>query len=154
MENEFSNAAIVPPAVPADFEARAGATKTDLVRAIFQLLRSSQVSGFSPTTDDIFDIGEIVNRLTKLEATVTANKYEDRTVSIAGVANGLLTVSFDDIGTNNYSVFVTLLTANPMANTVTWSLISGSKATNGCQLYIKGDASTYTVEVHIVKNIN
>lgn len=152
MNNDFSQVTIKVPTIPDDFEAKAGTSKTDLARAILDLIQNgSQLNGINLDTPQNFDLNQIQNQLDTLTTGVTAAKLQQRTVSLSGIDSGLLTIPFDDIGTTNYMVNAIVISTNTNINTVTWSLIAGSKTSSQCQIRIDGDASPYTVEVQITE---
>lgn len=151
MTNVYSQVTAKVPEVPADFEARAGTTKSDLARAILQLVSQSEFNGINLDSPDNFDLNEINNRLTATEEGVTKATRAQRVVSMSGIANGLLTIPFDPMPTNNYQVDLIFVTPNTNINTVTWSLIENSKATNQCQVRIDGNANPYKIEVTITE---
>lgn len=152
MDNQFSQVSISVPEIPADFEARAGSSKTDLASAILLLISAAQVNGIDLSQPNNFDLAQIQNRLTAVEASVEKQQLNQRTVGLTGIANGLLTIPFDDMPSTNYWVNLIFITTNTNLNTVTWGLITGSKQTNQCQVRIDGDASPYQIEVQILEN--
>lgn len=151
MTNSFSQVTIKVPTIPADFEAKAGTTKTDLAEAILALISGSQLNGVNLDSPDNFDLNEINNRLKSVEEGVINAKVQQRIVELNGIANGLLTIPFAEMPTANYSVNVAFVTPNTNINTVTWSVIQGSKQVSQCQIRIDGDANPYKLEVTITE---
>jgi hypothetical protein len=155
MDQVYSQASLQLPTVPADFESRAGSNKTDLAKAIFALLQGAPIVGINPADPNNFDLGTIVNRITALETNQAAYKIQQRVVSLTGVNNDILTYSFADMATTNYTVNICIITpSGGLSGTITWSLVANSKTGTGCQIYIKGDATAYQVELTATENKN
>lgn len=150
MDNQFSQPTIQTPEVPDDFEAKAGSTRKDFAVALFDLLKSAIILGIIPTSPQSYDLVSLIQRVDALESQAPPKM---RAIAKVGVINATIDVAFPDIGTTNYSVNVEFLTPDTNINTVTWSVVDGSKATNQVRVRIDGDASTYSIVVHILENL-
>lgn len=153
MDNEFSQASIEVPVVPANFEATTGNSKRSFAAAILALLRGASIRGINVEQPQNFDLAELQNRITKLESDAAANTLRQRTIPFTGIVSGTVTtVPFEDIGTLGYWVDVCFTTANAALGSATWSLIEGSKQTAQCQVRVDGTAGPYKFEVHVITN--
>lgn len=102
-----------------------------------------------------FDLAAIQNRLTTVENTANSSKLKQRNVRISGIdgstAGAPLVIPFDDIGTTNYSVNAIFIVPTSLGINCTWALLDNSKQTNQVTLSIRGNASTYFVELQIIE---
>lgn len=147
MDNAFSQAQLSLPPVPENFEAMAGSSKSDLVRAILNLLASAQITGINTDEPSSIDLGQLQNQIQSLQTQVTNNAVTIIQVPMSGVPAGLVTVAFDSVQTNVYSVDVAFITTGT-TTAPAWSLISGSQQQNQCQIFI-GGSSTWSIVVTI-----
>jgi len=105
MDNTSSAPTLVVPVVPSDFEAKCGTSKTDLVRAVLELLQGSKIAGITADAPSPYDLAAISSQLASVTADVASlNQRKIRRVIMQGVNNGLVVVPFQDIGTANYQV--------------------------------------------------
>lgn len=149
MDNVFSQPALELPEVPADFEAKAGSSKTDLVKAIFTLLKSATISGINQSSPQPYDLAALEKQVTELQDQATKTPII-RSVLKAGVTNGNITAAFEDVGTTNYLVSVEPVVPDGDINTVTWAVIDNSKKTNEVTIRIDGTGATYQFLVSII----
>lgn len=151
MDNITSQPALVPPTVPADFDAAAGNSKSDLTRAIFALLASSKITGIQASEPNPFDLGTLAGQVASLQAAV--DKIVARTprrVVMAGIVNGIVIVPFPDIGTTDYQVDVAFVSPNTdLPDSLMWSIIKNSKSSNQVSLRINGNAAAMDLEITI-----
>ncbi len=151
MDNVFSQPGLDLPEIPSDFESKAGSSRVDFVKAIWELLATARIKGITPTSPQPYD-------LTSLQAAVEELQQNPqpkfRSVLKDGVANATITVAFPDIGTAAYFVNVVFVTPDTNINTVTWSVVDNSQTTNEVKIRIDGDASTYKVLVNIIEKVN
>lgn len=153
MDNVYSSVTIKPPVVPADFEGMAGTTKADLAAAILKLVAESIVAGINQEQPSSFDLNAINNRLNEIENELDIADIKSRTIRMDAVTNATLTVPFEDMGTDNYTVDAAFIVPDATdINTVTWALIIDSKKSNQCKLRIDGTAAAYEIEVRILEN--
>lgn len=150
MDNLFSQPTLKLPAIPDDFEATAGATRLDFAKALFKLLASATIEGINPTSPQSFDVSNLIQRIQVLEAN---HPPKMRAILKAGVTDTTLVVGFADIGTSDYFVNVEFVTPDAGINTVTWSVVDGSKTSNEVKVRIDGNASTYQIIITIVENL-
>lgn len=152
MDNSNSRPSLDLPTVPSDFESRAGSSRVDFAKALFELLKGATITNIVNDEPNPFDLGSVQAALTALTAEFNQNGTpKQRLITVQAVTNGLITIAFDDIGTTSYKVSAIFLTNGADINTVTWSLVDGSKATNQCQIWVDGTAAAYKLEVHILQ---
>lgn len=151
MDNVNSQPAIIPPTVPGDFESKAGASKSDLARALFELLAGAKIAGIVLSEPSPFDLSSLAAQVETLQAAVDEIlQRKIRRVVVAGIANGILIVPFQDIGSVNYQVDVAFVSPNTdLPDSLMWSIIEGSKATSQVALRINGNATSMDIEVTI-----
>lgn len=155
MDNAFSQARLDVPVVPSDFESKAGSSKRDFAVALLLLLKGASIIGINPSEENNFDLGELANRISALEKAQDATKIRQRVVTMTGIANGVLSFTFDDMQTTDYTVNLCFITPNTgPAAALTWSLVANSKTGTQCDIYIKGDASAYQVELTVTESKN
>lgn len=153
MDNPFSQAQLQLPTVPADFDSRCGSSRRDMAIALFELLRSAQITGVTVESPSNFDLTSLQRSVESLSAQVSQNSLpRQRVVNMAGATNNEIIVPFDDIGTTNYWVNVIVVSAAPGdINTVTWALIESSRQTNQCQIRIDGTGAGYQLMIIITE---
>lgn len=155
MDNVNSQPALQLPIVPADFETRSGSSRVDFANALFELLKGALVTGIVQAQPSPYDIGAMQASITELQVRIEeVAAPKQRSIIMNGVNNGLVIVPFDDIGTTDYAVDLAFITPNVNINTVTWSIIDGSKQNAQVQLRIDGSAATYKIHVNILERKN
>lgn len=151
MDNLASQPSIVPPTVPADFEAKAGNSRVDFAKALFALLAGAKISGIIAAEPSPYDLAAISSQLAQIQ--IAADKIIARTprrIVLAGIANGVLTVPFQDIGTVNYQVDVAFVSPNSdLPDSLMWAIIKDSKQTAQVNIRVNGNAAAMDIEVTI-----
>lgn len=152
MDNEFSQAMLVAPVIPSDFEALAGNTKTSFAQALINLLNGSIVTGINPDQPSNFDLGQMQNQITTLQSQVAALQLTQQIVTLTNQAAGLITVAFPSpMPSTSYSVGVAPITTNTSLGGFTWGLIVGSQTTTQCQIRVDGSTGPYDIAVVITQ---
>lgn len=151
MENQTSQPALELPAIPSDFEARAGTSRTDFVSALFDLLASARITGIVSSTPTPYDLAAIVNDIAEIQAAITAGIKTIRRITVGGVNNGEVTVPFQDIGTTNYQVDVAFVwtSGGAFPSGLNWAVVGGSKTATQVKIRCDGAAATFDLEVTI-----
>lgn len=153
MDNTFSQPGLVLPEIPSDFENKAGSSRVDFARALFDLLKSAQISGINQTSPNPYDLTSLTARVAAIE-TEQEDIPEMRTILKDGVSNATLTVNFQAMPTADYLVNVIPITPDADINTVTWSLVDESRTVDQCKIRIDGTGAAYKFLVHIIENTN
>lgn len=151
MDNQFSQPALLLPAIPSDFESKAGSSRVDFARALFSLLASARITGINPTSPQPYDLTTLQAAVEELQA---SPQPKFRSILKDGVANASIIVPFADIGTEAYFVNVVFVTPDTNINTVTWSVVDDSQQSDQVTIRIDGDASTYGILVNIIEKVN
>lgn len=149
MDNQTSAPTLELPVIPSDFEKKCGSSKTDFLKAAFELLSGAKITGINQDPQP-YDLAAITSQMDTNTAAI--NDLQQRKVRrqiLQGVNNGLVVVPFQDIGTLNYSVEVAYVTPNVNFDPIQWSIIEDSKKTNQVQLRLDGRSGAFHIEVTI-----
>lgn len=149
MDNQYSQPAIQRPALPPDFEAKAGTSKSDLANAILDMIAQAKITGIVPSEPSPYDLAALTSQVDNLQKEVDKGIRKVRRVTMQGVNNGLVVVPFQDIGTNNYEVELAYLTPNVNFDPIQWSIIEDSKKSNQVELRLDGRSGAFSIEVTI-----
>lgn len=150
MDNTNSAPLLELPTVPSDFEAKCGTTKTDLVKAIFQLLQGAKISGINSESPSPYDLAAITAQTeSNSKAIATLEQRKIRRAILNGVSNGVVVVTFQDIGTENYEVELAYVTPNENFDPIQWSIIENTKTSQQVQLRLDGRSGAFHIEVTI-----
>lgn len=153
MDNLYSPITLVTPELPSNFEALAGTSKTDLIKAAFAILEQAKIEGVNPTQPTVIDIGQLASQIESLAADVAAlMQVKPVAVTVSGVTNDIVIVVFPDIGTDVYKVQAICRGANA-SFTANLMIIDGTKKSNQFQMKVTGAASGYFIDVLIFPNI-
>lgn len=150
MDNSFTQPTLELPEIPSDFEARAGTSRLDFLRAVFELLKSTRVAGIIQSSPQPYDLSTLQARIEQLESNPVPKM---RSVLKDGVTDASIIVAFEDIGTTDYFVNVVPITEDTNINTFTWSVVDNSQQTNQVTIRVDGNASTYKLLVNIIEKI-
>lgn len=153
MDNVYSQPGLVLPDIPEDFENKAGSSRVDFARAMFELLKSATISGINQTSPNPYDLSSLITRVTAIEE-AQEGIPEMRTILKDGVNDATITVNFQAMPSADYLVNVIPITPDANINTVTWSLIDESRTVDQCKIRIDGTGAAYKFLVHIIENTN
>lgn len=147
-DNEFSQPSLIPPAIPDSFERDAGTSKTELVYAIFELLKRSQIVGITQSSPNPLDITQIASDLAALEARVTVDEAGILTYRkvIASIVDGVHDITFPTMSGTDYQVQVTFISA-VATDSGDWTIIS--KTATSVRIKVLNSANNPDMEVVI-----
>ena len=143
---------IILPQVPDDFNNGVG---KEFAQELLLLIGQATIE-LNPTTNpDSFDVAKIMQSLAEMQSLIDKNHREVRRVVLRALTDADLLVSFDDIGTVDYTVTAMLLvdSAPPAApgQYNIWEVI-GTRTTQSVTLHCKGTINAFQLGVTIIEN--
>ncbi|MCG3778245.1 MAG: hypothetical protein JW388_0958 [Nitrospira sp.] len=150
----MSTPSLAVPSLPADFESRAGSSKTELARAILELLAGANIINYPTSAEDQFDLANFQQRLEDLEQNFEDAVKPIRRVRINGIATAetTTTFTFEDVGDTNFGVCVTIIdeTTADIGASGRWFVQSATRTSTSVQVTTIGYAGTFDLEVLII----
>jgi len=146
----MSNPSLSIPSLPSDFESRAGSSKTELARAILELLAGASIQNYPTSAEDQFDLANFQQRLEDLEQNFEDAIKPIRRVRLNGIGNGTHIFSFEDVGDTNYGVATCFWKTGTGSDEITWFFDNAAKTSSEVTLVLEDLTGTIDVEVLII----
>lgn len=152
MTNQNSRPSIEPAAIPPDFEATAGNTRTTYLQAISSWLRGAAITGINEDTAESVDAASLQKQINDLQYSVESllSRTPRRIVSNV-IAGSKLIVSFQELQTKNYSIDVTFVEAAslPAYTSLSYYVYYESKKTNQFEMKVLSSPASLPVTIEI-----